>query len=96
MTWSQSQMWDVMNACICLHNMILENERDDPEEEEGELYRQGPLAEPDHDVPSSWDAFLVMRQEIRDQNMHYQLRNDLIEHHWTRRGANANANEANA
>ena len=45
--------------------MVIENERDDPEEEEAELYRQGPLAEPDHDVPSSWATFLAMRQEIR-------------------------------
>ena len=95
MTWSQSQMWDVMNACICLHNMILENERDDPEEEEGKLYKQGPLAELDHDVPSSWATFLSMRQEIRDQNMYYQVRDDLMEHHWILRGAKANAN-ANA
>ena len=72
MTWSQSQMWDVMNACICLHNMIIENERDDPVVEEGELCRQGPRAEPDHEVPSSWVAFLTMRQEIRDPNMHHQ------------------------
>jgi hypothetical protein len=48
--------------CVCLHNMIIENKLDDLELESEEPYlRQGPLAEPDHQVPTSWDAFLTMR-----------------------------------
>ena len=88
MTWSQSQMWEVMNACICLHNMIIENERDDPVDENETYFRQGPLAEPDHQVPASWASFLAMRQEIRDPIMHEQLQNDLVEHLWRRKGNN--------
>jgi hypothetical protein len=42
--------------------MIIENKLDDLELESEEPYlRQGPLAEPDHQVPTSWDAFLTMR-----------------------------------
>jgi hypothetical protein len=47
---------------------------DYPELESEEPYfRQGPLSEPDHQVPASWVAFLTMREEIRDPIVHDQL-----------------------
>ena len=45
-------------------------------------YRQGPLAEVDHQLPATWTAYLSMRQEIRDPQVHHQLQQDLIEHLW--------------
>ncbi|KAK1683854.1 hypothetical protein QYE76_044702 [Lolium multiflorum] len=96
MTWSKDQMWEVMNYCVCLHNMIIENERKYPvplAEQEAPHERDGPLAQPNHQVPTSWAAFIAMRQEIRDSTMHQQLQDDLVEHIWTLRGnANADAN----
>jgi hypothetical protein len=66
--------------------MIIENKLDDLELESEEPYlSQGPLAEPDHQVPTSWDAFLTMCQEIQDPIMHDQLQKDLVEHLWRRK-----------
>ena len=75
----------VMKCCVILHNMIIESERNDPVHD-GEYYRQGSLAQVDHDVPASWANYLTMRQEIRDSNVHLQLQRDLVEHLWRRKG----------
>ncbi|KAK1652331.1 hypothetical protein QYE76_070136 [Lolium multiflorum] len=94
MTWSKDQMWEVMNCCVCLHNMIIEDERKHPvplAEEEAPYEREGPLAQPNHQVPPSWAAFIAMRQEIRDSTMHQLLQDDLVEHIWRLR-ANTDAN----
>jgi hypothetical protein len=34
-TWSPERMWNVMTACVIMHNMIVENERDNS------IYDQG-------------------------------------------------------
>ena len=73
-------------ACVIMHNMIIENERTNPVHDDQLFFRQGPLANVDHQVPTEWAAFLTMRQEIRHETTHYQLTNDLIEHLWALRG----------
>jgi hypothetical protein len=83
------QMWEVMNCCVCLYNTIIENERKYPvplSEQAAPYEREGPLAQPNHQVPASWVAFIAMRQEIRDSIMHQQLHDDLVEHIWRLRG----------
>src|SRR3954469_25642522 len=63
MTWSKDQMWKVMNCCVTLHKMIIEDERKDRVsllEQNEPYYRQSPLAEPDHQVPLTWVAFIAM------------------------------------
>jgi hypothetical protein len=51
MSWSKDQMWEVMNYCMCLHNMIIENERKYPvplSAQAAPYEREGPLAQPNH------------------------------------------------
>jgi hypothetical protein len=67
MTWSKDQMWEVMNYYMCLHNMIIENERKYPvtlSEQAAPYDREGPLAQPNHQVSASWASFIAMHQEI--------------------------------
>jgi hypothetical protein len=75
--------------CVCLHNMIIENERkySVPLSEQAAPYeREGPLAQPNHQVPASWVAFIAMRQKVRDSTMHQLLQDDLVEHIWRLQG----------
>ena len=85
-TWSKDQMWEIMTCCVILHNMIIESEQEDPVFDTEPYYRQGPLAEVDHQLPATWTAYLSMRQEIRDPQVHHQLQKDLIEHLWRLKG----------
>ena len=93
-------MWEVIECCVILHNMIIESERAHPvsdSEASSPYYRQGAFADVDHQVPASWEAFLATRQEIRDAVAHQALQDDLVQHLWARKGnGNANNGDANA
>ena len=91
-------MWEVMQCCVVLHNMIIESERDNPvpaNEAMAPYYRQGPLADVDHQVPAPWATFLTRRREIRDAGTHLALQDDLVQHLWVRKG-NGNADNGDA
>ena len=71
---------------VILDNMIIESEQEDPVFDTEPYYRQGPLAEVDHQLPATWTAYLSMRQEIRDPQVHEELQQDLMEHLWRLKG----------
>jgi hypothetical protein len=50
--WSVQQMWKIMTACVIMHNMIVEEERDDSVYDQGWDF-QGELVAP-NPVPSSF------------------------------------------
>ncbi|KAK1662736.1 hypothetical protein QYE76_050895 [Lolium multiflorum] len=87
LSWFHDQMWEVMQACVIMHNMIIEDDRKNHARTHVGLYEcQGPLAEVNHELPGDFADFLAMHAEIRDNNVHDQLQTDLVEHLWRIKG----------
>jgi hypothetical protein len=83
---------DVVLACIILHNMIVEDEKQQDIIEENldlnvvpsSATVQEPENSPDQNVPLK--RVLEKDTSIRDQLAHRRLKNDLIEHIWNKFG----------
>ncbi|KAL8112937.1 hypothetical protein AgCh_020306 [Apium graveolens] len=81
--WSKSVIKDIMTACIILHNMIVEYERDlsAPVQEQFEV--PNPEVERDQiDDDACFQQFLGRYRKIRNKEAHIALRDALIEHLW--------------
>ena len=78
--FNNETLQDIMKACVILHNMIVEDERDVNEAVELD-YEQ-----------MSWEhtnefiEFIEIHQCIRDHEIHSQLQTDLVEHLWQLQG----------
>ena len=84
----------IMKACIILHNMIVEDERED-ERDANEVvdldYEQNDGVDnpPLQMLREQSDEFLSYIERhgcIRDREIHFQLQSDLIEHLWQLQG----------
>ncbi|XP_074297963.1 uncharacterized protein LOC141628770 [Silene latifolia] len=89
--WDRANMGKVLMACIIMHNMIVEDERetylnyeniiavfkeDNPTSASDDPYEYHRLRR------SPQERFIEIHGEIRDRATHNALKNDLIEHIW--------------
>ena len=75
-----------MKVCIILNNMNVENERDENEAVDFD-YEQidevnNPPIQVSREHANGFMVFIQSHQRIRDQEIHYQLQSDLINHLW--------------
>lgn len=94
-TWSRNHLSLIMRACIVMHNMVVEyNDATglaDPLEPSPEVGEQEVEQEVEHEeqeveqVPS-WDVFVRNYAFLHSQTDHAQLKQDLVDHLWARKG----------
>uniref|UniRef100_A0A0D3CGI0 DDE Tnp4 domain-containing protein n=1 Tax=Brassica oleracea var. oleracea TaxID=109376 RepID=A0A0D3CGI0_BRAOL len=87
--WDKAKIENIMRACIILHNMIVEDERDEYNQFDVSEFQQGEDTRSSHvdltystDMPTNIANMMGVRTIIRDKQMHQQLKADLVEHIW--------------
>ncbi|XP_024016262.1 uncharacterized protein LOC112089741 [Eutrema salsugineum] len=91
--WDKVKIGKIMRACIILHNMIVEDERDGYTQYHVEEFTQveaNRTSQVDLAYETDWASNMTnlmgIRNNVRDQNTHYRLTNDLVEHIWNKFG----------
>ncbi|XP_058216407.1 uncharacterized protein LOC131327321 [Rhododendron vialii] len=83
--WRLSMLKVIMKACIILHNMIIEDEREDDTQDYEYDRNDGPPLEPvSHEQTMEFMEFIRRQHAIRSRETHSQLQLDLVEHLWER------------
>uniref|UniRef100_A0A0D3DML2 Myb-like domain-containing protein n=1 Tax=Brassica oleracea var. oleracea TaxID=109376 RepID=A0A0D3DML2_BRAOL len=97
--WDKAKIGRIMRACIVLHNMIVENEREGYTHFDVLEFQQGEDIGTSHvdltystDIPSNIANMMSVRTRIRDRQMHQQLKADLVEHLWNKFGRDEDNN----
>uniref|UniRef100_A0A0D3B8C5 DDE Tnp4 domain-containing protein n=1 Tax=Brassica oleracea var. oleracea TaxID=109376 RepID=A0A0D3B8C5_BRAOL len=85
--WDKVKIGKIMRACIILHNMIVEDERDQNTQFDVSEFQQGEGNGSSHvnltystDIPSNMGNMMNVRTTIRDTRIHERLKADLVEH----------------
>uniref|UniRef100_A0A0D3ACR8 DDE Tnp4 domain-containing protein n=1 Tax=Brassica oleracea var. oleracea TaxID=109376 RepID=A0A0D3ACR8_BRAOL len=97
--WDKDKIGKIMRACIILHNMIVEDERDGYTQYDVSEFQQGEDTGSSHvdlyfstDMPTNIANMMGVRTRIRDRQMHQQLKADLVEHLWSKFGRDEDNN----
>lgn len=81
-----ARLWDIetlayiMKACVIMHNMIIEDEGDVDAEERFDSPEDN--VQPSHTHTPDVMEFIENHKKIRDNEIHHQLQEDLVEHLW--------------
>uniref|UniRef100_A0A0D3ARD5 DDE Tnp4 domain-containing protein n=1 Tax=Brassica oleracea var. oleracea TaxID=109376 RepID=A0A0D3ARD5_BRAOL len=93
--WDKTKIGKIMRACIILHNMIVEDERDKNTQFNVSEFLPGEDTRSSHvdldfslEMPTNIANMMGVRHDIRDARMHQKLKNDLVEHIWHKYGDN--------
>jgi hypothetical protein len=88
--WERKELADIMYACVILHNMIVEDERDSYNIPDENTYEQGQFSAQitglDQGPIHGFSDVLEKNRSIRDRTAHRRLKEDLIEHIWQKFG----------
>ncbi|CAL9238846.1 unnamed protein product [Arabidopsis halleri] len=90
--WSKGKISYIMRACLILHNMIVEDERDSYTLYDENEFRQEDETEIPRDLTFSVNMATNLEglgdghTRIRDRQAHHQLKEDLIQHIWNKFG----------
>jgi hypothetical protein len=78
--WDEHTLGLIMRACIIMHNMIVEDERED--EDDFNYDGVGEKVKISRDKTPELDEFIQNYKKIKDKHTHSKLQDDLIEHLW--------------
>ena len=85
--WKLEVLKDIMKACIILHNMIIEDERNANELDfTYDTMDESPTAVVIPERSSELLQFINTQHCIRDKEIHSKLQVDLVEHQWNMHG----------
>jgi hypothetical protein len=84
--WDKRTLHDIMTACIIMHNMIIEDERDEQEDVVSTPPSIPNVEDTEINETERFRRFLTLHKKFKDKEAHFALRNALIEHLWERHG----------